>query len=109
MQEVWKVSTTAGSKRVKKGSSTHEASTSSSHTMKENEVPSKSSVSAPSTGQPCLADSSQVSYISLLGFFLLLCFLPFFLMLLSRNVEDFFSWICSILSYFNKCFQVFFL
>ncbi|GMN40176.1 hypothetical protein TIFTF001_009410 [Ficus carica] len=56
-QEVWKVSTTAGSKRVKKGS-THEASASSSHTTKENEVPSKSSVFTSSTSQ---ADSTQAS------------------------------------------------
>ncbi|PON89822.1 FMP [Trema orientale] len=61
-QEVWKVSTTAGSKRVKKGSSIHEAPASSSHTTKENEMPSKPSVSASSTSQPCiLSDSCQVS------------------------------------------------
>lgn len=40
-QEVWKVSTTAGARRVKKGSSIHEASSSCSHTTKESEVPSK--------------------------------------------------------------------
>ncbi|KAK2998135.1 hypothetical protein RJ639_026174 [Escallonia herrerae] len=38
-QEVWKVSTTAGSRRAKKGSSAHDASTSSSHSMKEFEGP----------------------------------------------------------------------
>ncbi|XP_024023425.1 protein SABRE isoform X2 [Morus notabilis] len=61
-QEVWKVSTTAGSKRVKKVSSTHEAAASSSHTTKENEFPSRSSVFASSTNQPLLlADSTQAS------------------------------------------------
>lgn len=69
MQEVWKVSTTAGSKRVKRGSLTHEAAASSSHTTKENEFPSKSSVFASSTNQPLLlADSTQVSYSKSLGF-----------------------------------------
>ena len=63
MQEAFKNSSTAGSKRVKKGSSTHEASTSSSHTLKENEFPSKPSVAASSTSQPpLLSDSCQVSY-----------------------------------------------
>lgn len=64
-QEVWKVSTTAGSKRVKKGSSAHEASASSSHSIKESEVsklgvstiPSISSTSQSSV----LVDSSQAS------------------------------------------------
>ncbi|XP_062099220.1 protein SABRE [Humulus lupulus] len=59
-QEVWKVSTTAGSKRVKKGSSTHETPASSSHTTKENEFPSKPSVSMSSSSQPSLlSDSCQ--------------------------------------------------
>lgn len=40
-QEVWKVSTTAGARRVKKGPSSHEASSSCSHTTKESDVPSK--------------------------------------------------------------------
>lgn len=39
MQEVWKVSTTAGLKRVKKGSSVHEASTSGGLSVRETEVP----------------------------------------------------------------------
>ncbi|XP_028061949.1 protein SABRE-like [Camellia sinensis] len=63
-QEVWKVSTTAGSKRVKKGSSMHEASGSSSHPTKEFEVFSKSSTSAvPLTSgtSQSSADSSQGS------------------------------------------------
>ncbi|KAK9271467.1 hypothetical protein L1049_027058 [Liquidambar formosana] len=65
-QEVWKVSTTAGSKRVKKGSSIHEGSTSSSHPTKESEVLSKSSASAApftsGTSQSSVnADSAQVS------------------------------------------------
>ncbi|KAL6983113.1 hypothetical protein U1Q18_016507 [Sarracenia purpurea var. burkii] len=65
-QEVWKVSTTVGSKRVKKVSSTHEASASSSHSTKEVEVSSKPSTSVlPSTSgtsQSSLpADSSQGS------------------------------------------------
>ncbi|KAM6552475.1 hypothetical protein CsatB_013237 [Cannabis sativa] len=50
-QEVWKVSTTAGSKRVKKGSSTHD-------TPKENENPSKPSVSLSSVGQPSIVSDS---------------------------------------------------
>ncbi|KAL7208123.1 hypothetical protein ACSBR1_029976 [Camellia fascicularis] len=63
-QEVWKVSTTAGSKRVKKGSSMHEAAGSSSHPTKEFEVFSKSSTSAvPLTSgtSQSSADSSQGS------------------------------------------------
>ncbi|XP_051118087.1 protein SABRE isoform X2 [Andrographis paniculata] len=44
-QEVWKVSTTAGSRRVKKGSTVHDASTSGIHTTKDAET-SKSSSSA---------------------------------------------------------------
>ncbi|XP_031392933.1 protein SABRE [Punica granatum] len=38
-QEVWKVSTTAGSKRVKKGSSIHEASTSLGLSIRESDIP----------------------------------------------------------------------
>ncbi|GMH14037.1 hypothetical protein Nepgr_015878 [Nepenthes gracilis] len=45
-QEVWKVSTTAGLKRVKKGSSTHEGSGSCAYSTKESEGSCKSSVSA---------------------------------------------------------------
>ena len=66
MQEVWKVSTTAGTKRVKKGTSIHEAS-SSSHSTKEPEMPTKSSSSilpftfaASQSSVP--PDSAQVSF-----------------------------------------------
>lgn len=67
MQEVWKVSTTAGSKRVKKGSSVQEASASSSHQAKESEVLPKSSAPvAPftliSSQSSHHADSTQVSF-----------------------------------------------
>ncbi|KAF3447266.1 hypothetical protein FNV43_RR12446 [Rhamnella rubrinervis] len=58
-QEVWKVSTTAGAKRVKKGSSVHEAPASSSHIVRESELPFKSSAAA-SQHSPH-ADSSQAS------------------------------------------------
>ncbi|XP_022728696.1 protein SABRE-like isoform X2 [Durio zibethinus] len=62
MQEVWKVSTTAGARRVKKGSSNHDASASGSHSTKESEVSSKPSVSCTSiTIQPVPADSPQAS------------------------------------------------
>ncbi|KAJ1424739.1 FMP27, C-terminal [Sesbania bispinosa] len=64
-QEVWKVSTTAGARRVKKGSSLLEASASSSHSIKEPETSSKSGISAmlfPVTSQPSVhVDSSQAS------------------------------------------------
>lgn len=61
-QEAWKVSTTAGSKRVKKGSSILEASASSSHSAKESDIAPKSSASAPVTNQPSdHADSAQAS------------------------------------------------
>ncbi|XP_058747798.1 protein SABRE-like isoform X1 [Vicia villosa] len=53
-QEVWKVSTTAGARRVKKGSSASEASTSSNQSTKESEASSKSSISSflfPTTNQ----------------------------------------------------------
>ena len=63
VQEVWKVSTTAGSKRVKKGSSIHESSASSIHSAKESDITSKSGASAPVTNQPSVhADSAQVSF-----------------------------------------------
>ncbi|CAJ1974051.1 unnamed protein product [Sphenostylis stenocarpa] len=64
-QEVWKVSTTAGARRVKKGSSLLEASASTSHSMKESEASSKSGISAmlfPTTSQPSVhVDSAQAS------------------------------------------------
>ncbi|KAL5559945.1 hypothetical protein UlMin_036156 [Ulmus minor] len=61
-QEVWKVSTTAGSKRVKKGASIQEAPASSSHGTKETELPLKSTALTSSTSQPLLlADSAQAS------------------------------------------------
>ncbi|KAF7830032.1 protein SABRE isoform X1 [Senna tora] len=64
-QEVWKVSTTAGARRVKKGSSVHEASASSSHSIKEAEAPSKSGISAmlfPVASQPSAhVDLAQAS------------------------------------------------
>ncbi|XP_014500853.1 protein SABRE isoform X2 [Vigna radiata var. radiata] len=62
-QEVWKVSTTAGARRVKKGSLL-EASASSSHSIKEYEAPSKSGISAMlfPTSQPSVhVDSAQAS------------------------------------------------
>ncbi|XP_057729107.1 protein SABRE [Arachis stenosperma] len=63
-QEVWKVSTTAGAKRVKKSSSLNEVSASSSNTTKESEASSKSGISAMlfSSSQP--ADSAQASKVS---------------------------------------------
>ncbi|KAI9106951.1 hypothetical protein K1719_022479 [Acacia pycnantha] len=64
-QEVWKVSTTAGARRVKKASSVHEASASNSHLIRESEASSKPGISAmlfPVTSQPSLhADSTQAS------------------------------------------------
>ncbi|KAL5145281.1 Protein SABRE [Glycine soja] len=64
-QEVWKVSTTAGARRVKKGSSVLEASASNSHTTKESEASSKSGISAmlfPTSSQPpAHVDSAQAS------------------------------------------------
>jgi hypothetical protein len=60
---VWKVSTTAGSKRVKKGSIMHEASASSSHSTKDSDVTSKSCAFASVTNQHSAhADSAQVSF-----------------------------------------------
>ncbi|KAL5074890.1 hypothetical protein RYX36_013874 [Vicia faba] len=65
-QEVWKVSTTAGARRVKKGSLL-EASASSSHSIKETEASSKSGISAmlfPATSQlPVHAVSAQISKV----------------------------------------------
>ncbi|KAJ8551108.1 hypothetical protein K7X08_000478 [Anisodus acutangulus] len=64
-QEVWKFSTTAGSRRARKGSSIQEAPMSSSHLTKDPQVSAKSSNSALpviSTSQvSSSADSSQVS------------------------------------------------
>ncbi|XP_042988908.1 protein SABRE isoform X2 [Carya illinoinensis] len=61
-QEVWKVSTTAGSKRVKKGLLIHEASASSSHSTKESETTSKTTAAASVTNQHSVhADSAQAS------------------------------------------------
>ncbi|RDY04424.1 Protein SABRE, partial [Mucuna pruriens] len=63
-QEVWKVSTTAGARRVKKGSSVLEAPASSSHSTKESEASSKSGISAMlfPTSQPSVhVDSAQIS------------------------------------------------
>ncbi|CAK9163637.1 unnamed protein product [Ilex paraguariensis] len=65
-QEVWKVSTTASSRRVRKGSSMHEASAASSHPIKEGDTSSKSSAAAVNSmsgaSQSSVhADSSQAS------------------------------------------------
>lgn len=61
MQEVWKVSTTAGARRAKKGSSVHEASTSSGHPTKESDASSKLANSAI---QPSVqVDSAQVRIV----------------------------------------------
>lgn len=60
MQEVWKVSTTAGLKRVKKGSSAQEGSVSS--VSKESESSSRISASGvPSTSGSTHTDTSLVS------------------------------------------------
>ncbi|KAF8029833.1 hypothetical protein BT93_E2300 [Corymbia citriodora subsp. variegata] len=62
-QEVWKVSTTVSSKRVKKGSS-HDASTSNASSTRESEVPYKSSVpTVPSNSQSSPADTLQPSKV----------------------------------------------
>ncbi|OMO57566.1 hypothetical protein COLO4_35270 [Corchorus olitorius] len=67
-QEVWKVSTAAGARRVKKGSSTHDASALAIHSAKESEVTSKPSVSATSiSSQPVLADSALASKAAVSG------------------------------------------
>lgn len=55
-QEVWKVSTTAGAKRVKKGASIHEAVPSGNHASRESEVPPKLSATA---APPTTSVSSQ--------------------------------------------------
>ncbi|KAM5575295.1 protein SABRE [Rosa sericea] len=61
-QEVWKISTTTGTKRGKKASLVPDLSAFSSQTMKESEVSSKSSALAPGTSQsPVPADSVQES------------------------------------------------
>ncbi|XP_028802142.1 protein SABRE [Neltuma alba] len=64
-QEVWKVSTTAGARRLKKGLAIQEVPAPSSHSTKESEIPSKSSISAmifPVTSEPTVpADSTQAS------------------------------------------------
>ncbi|KAJ4962833.1 hypothetical protein NE237_022772 [Protea cynaroides] len=66
-QEVWKVSTTAGSKRVKKGTTSHEPVISCSHSTREPDAPSKSSAPATSvitsgaSQSSGFLDSSQVS------------------------------------------------
>ncbi|XP_050158552.1 protein SABRE-like isoform X12 [Malus sylvestris] len=61
-QEVWKVSTTAGAKRVKKGSLVPEISALSGQTNKESEASSKASASAPATSQSSVhADPVQES------------------------------------------------
>ncbi|WJX41203.1 hypothetical protein P8452_28592 [Trifolium repens] len=66
-QEVWKVSTTAGARRVRKGSLVLEASGSSSQSTKESETSSKSGMSAmlfPATNQPPVhVDSVQISKV----------------------------------------------
>ncbi|GAU32478.1 hypothetical protein TSUD_316850, partial [Trifolium subterraneum] len=66
-QEVWKVSTTAGARRVKKGSLVLEASGSSSQSTKESESSSKSGISAmlfPATNLPPVhVDSVQISKV----------------------------------------------
>ncbi|XP_061371719.1 protein SABRE isoform X2 [Gastrolobium bilobum] len=66
-QEVWKVSTTAGARRVKKGSAVLETSASSNHSTKESETSSKSGISTmlfPATSQPSVnVDSAQASKV----------------------------------------------
>ncbi|XP_048437446.1 protein SABRE-like [Pyrus x bretschneideri] len=63
-QEVWKVSTTAGAKRVKKGSLVPEISALSGQTNKESEASSKASASAPATSQSSVrADPLQVRFL----------------------------------------------
>ncbi|XP_010553676.1 PREDICTED: protein SABRE [Tarenaya hassleriana] len=64
-QEVWKISTTAGSKRVKKGSSVHESSGPTSHSTKEVEVASRMSSAVVSSSATLLSqtntDNAQTS------------------------------------------------
>lgn len=65
MQEVWKVSTTAGARRLKKGLAIQEVPALNNHSAKESEVSSKSGISAmkfAATSQPTIpADSTHVS------------------------------------------------
>ncbi|XP_047307389.1 protein SABRE [Impatiens glandulifera] len=61
-QEVWKVSTTAGTKRMKKGLSMHEGSA-LSNPLKELEVSSRSNPSGGSSQSSCQADSSQATKV----------------------------------------------
>lgn len=62
VQEAWKVSTTAGGRRGKKGLSIHEASTSGNQLTKESEaLPKQNATAVPSTS---LADSPLVSYLN---------------------------------------------
>lgn len=59
-QEVWKVSTTAGSKRVRKSTSGQEVTASSSQSTKESELPGKcNATGAVTAGTSTLGDSSQ--------------------------------------------------
>lgn len=66
LQEVWKISTTAGSKRVKKGLAGHESST-TSHSLVEASRVSSAALSASATAQSqSNVDSVQVgSHLSL--------------------------------------------
>lgn len=60
IQDIWKDSTTAGLKRVKKGSSSQEASVSSNQSVKKLEISSKTNFDS---SHPSLdADSNQVSF-----------------------------------------------
>ncbi|KAF9615107.1 hypothetical protein IFM89_021678 [Coptis chinensis] len=67
MQEVWKVSTTAGSKRVKKGAPVHEEASSGNHSSRESEGPAKLSastiplISAVTNQSSTHGDASQAS------------------------------------------------
>ncbi|KAK4274188.1 hypothetical protein QN277_017454 [Acacia crassicarpa] len=64
-QEVWKVSTTAGARRLKKGLAIQEVPAPNNHSAKESEVSSKSGISAmkfAATSQPTVpADSTHAS------------------------------------------------
>lgn len=68
MQEVWKVSTTSGSKRAKKGTSVPEATAASSKPTKESEATHRiiaNASSSPTVGgnqAPAHGDSSKVSF-----------------------------------------------
>ncbi|XP_010276667.1 PREDICTED: protein SABRE-like isoform X1 [Nelumbo nucifera] len=66
-QEVWKVSTTAGAKRVKKGTSSHEATASSSHSTRESDASSKlggPAASLATSGGSQLSSHSDFSQVS---------------------------------------------